>query len=244
MLIDPKAYEHITGPIISGAIEVHRQLGAGLLESVYSRCLQFELGARKLRFHVQRAVPIVYKGISLDTSYRLDLIVEDLVVVEVKSAAEILPVHRSQILTYLRLADCPLGLIINFHVPLLADGVKRGTQSRCKYKKSGVTRCRGAERESVRRRVTNSHSVSLCLRVGTVPPYPPCPCLRVLRPSSVSRASVSSVPVPPYPPCPRLLWHHVCSPTEHDESPPLELSTPRRIPCHLRALSDRPRLRL
>jgi GxxExxY protein len=125
MFIDPKAFERITAPIISAGIEVHRHLGAGLLESTYLQCLQFELAARKVRFQVQRPIPLVYKGQSLDASYRIDLLVEDLVVVEVKSVAEVLPVHRSQVLTYLRLADCPIGLVINFNVPLLVDGVKR-----------------------------------------------------------------------------------------------------------------------
>ena len=125
MRIDPKAFEHITGPIIESAIEVHRQLGPGLLESAYSPCVHYELTARKLRFQVQRSVPLIYKGLSLDTSYRLDLVVEDTIVVEAKSVVEVLPVHRSQLLTYLRLVDCPVGLIINFNVPLLVDGVKR-----------------------------------------------------------------------------------------------------------------------
>ena len=74
---------------------------------------------------MQRTIPLVYKGLALDTAYRLDLVVEDTVVVEVKSISEILPVHRSQVLTYLRIADCPVGLVINFNVPLLVDGVKR-----------------------------------------------------------------------------------------------------------------------
>jgi GxxExxY protein len=125
MFIDPKAFDHVTGPIIGAAIEVHRHLGAGLLESAYLPCLHFELAARKLRFQVQRVISLVYKGTPLGSSYRLDLVVEDLIVVEVKSVAEVLPVHRSQLLTYLRLTDCPLGLVINFNVPVLKDGVKR-----------------------------------------------------------------------------------------------------------------------
>jgi GxxExxY protein len=125
MHIDPKAFEHITRPIIESAIEVHRQLGAGLLESAYSPCLHYELTARKLRFQAQRTIPLVYKGIALDTAYRLDLVVEDTIVVEVTSVAETLAVHRAQLLTYLRIADCPVGLIINFNVPLVVDGLKR-----------------------------------------------------------------------------------------------------------------------
>ena len=125
MRIDPKAFEHITGRIIESAIEVHRHLGAGLLEAAYLPCLHYELTARKMRFQVQRTIPLVYKGIALDTAYRLDLVVEDAVVVEVKSVAEVLPVHRAQVLTYLRLTDCPVGLVVNFNVPVLVDGVKR-----------------------------------------------------------------------------------------------------------------------
>src|SRR5687767_11931648 len=99
MLID-SSYNALTGQILSAAIEVHRTLGPGLLESTYLPCLQFELTARKLRFVTQRSVPIVYKGMRLDAGYRLDLIVEDAVVVEVKSVATLLAVHQAQVVTY------------------------------------------------------------------------------------------------------------------------------------------------
>jgi GxxExxY protein len=125
MLIDPNAFNHITHPTLASAIEVHRTLGAGLLESMYLPCLQYELRARNLRFVTQKAVPVVYKGMPLDAIYRVDLIVEEQVVVEVKAVATLLPVHQSQTLTYMRLANCPLGLLINFNVPTLMDGVKR-----------------------------------------------------------------------------------------------------------------------
>jgi GxxExxY protein len=125
MEINPADYNHITGSILNGAIEVHKHLGAGLLESTYMPCLHFELTARKLRFHVQKSIPIVYKGTPLDTFYRVDLIVEDVVVVEVKSLTATLAVHQAQLLTYLRLTGCPVGLLINFNVPRLMDGVKR-----------------------------------------------------------------------------------------------------------------------
>ena len=88
-------------------------------------CLQFELTARKLRFVTQRAVPIVYKGMALDAKYRIDLLVEDLVVVELKSVERLLPVHQAQVLTYMGLTGCPAGLLINFNVAKLVDGVKR-----------------------------------------------------------------------------------------------------------------------
>jgi GxxExxY protein len=124
MLIDAP-FNHITHEIIGGGIEVHRVLGPGLLESTYMPCLQYELGARHLRFVAQWAVPIIYKGITLDSHYRVDLIVEDLVVVELKSVDRLLPVHEAQMLTYLKLTGCPAGLLMNFNVARLIDGVKR-----------------------------------------------------------------------------------------------------------------------
>ncbi len=115
----------ITGHIIGAAIEVHRILGPGLLESTYMPCLQFELATGKLRFVAERAVPIRYKGLEVDAKYRIDLLVEDVVVVEVKSVDCLLPVHQAQVLTYMRLTSCPAGLLINFNVFRLIDGVKR-----------------------------------------------------------------------------------------------------------------------
>ena len=124
MLVDAP-FNAITGHIIGAAIQLHRTLGPGLLESTYMPCLQFELTARKLRFVTQRAVPIVYKGMALDAKYRIDLLVEDLVVVELKSVDRLLPVHQAQVLTYMDLMGCPAGLLINFNVAKLIDGVKR-----------------------------------------------------------------------------------------------------------------------
>ena len=124
MLIE-SPFNSITGLTLGAAIEVHRTLGPGLLESTYVRCLQFELAARKLRFVSQLPIPVVYKGTQLDVSYRADLIVEDCVVVEVKSVAALLPVHEAQVLTYMKHAERPAGLLINFNVARLMDGVKR-----------------------------------------------------------------------------------------------------------------------
>jgi GxxExxY protein len=125
MPVDPAQFNDITRRILASAIEVHRTLGPGLLESVYVSCLHFELPAQGLHFVTERTIPIVYKGMSTGASYRVDLIVEDLVVVEVKSVAAVLPVHQSQVLTYMGLAERPAGLLINFNVPRLMDGVKR-----------------------------------------------------------------------------------------------------------------------
>jgi GxxExxY protein len=116
---------NITGQIIGAAIEVHRILGPGLLESTYMPCLQLELATAKLRFVAERAVPILYKGLNLEARYRIDLLVENLVVVEVKSVDRLLPVHQAQVLTYMRLTRCPAGLLVNFNAPRLIDGVKR-----------------------------------------------------------------------------------------------------------------------
>jgi GxxExxY protein len=125
MTVDPSEFNDITRRILAGAIEVHRTLGPGLLESIYTPCLHAELTARQLRFVTQRAIQIVYKGMPLESSYRVDLIVEDLVVVELKATTALLPVHQAQVLTYLEITKCPTGLLINFNVPRLMDGVKR-----------------------------------------------------------------------------------------------------------------------
>ena len=121
---DPKVNE-LTGAIIGLAIDIHRTLGPGLLESAYQACLSYELLSSGRRFERQKALPLVYKAMHLDCGYRLDFIVEDLVIVEVKCVAALAPVHRAQLLTYLKLTGCPAGLLINFNVPVLKDGVKR-----------------------------------------------------------------------------------------------------------------------
>ena len=125
-------YNHITGSILNAAIEVHDDLGVGMLESSYLPCLEYELEMRGLRYERQRAVPLRYKSLTLNQSYRIDLIVEGVVVVEVKSVATLLTVHEAQLLTYMRLANCPVGLLINFNVPRLMDGVQRKVNARYK----------------------------------------------------------------------------------------------------------------
>jgi GxxExxY protein len=119
------SFDGITHQILSAAIEVHRVLGPGLLESSYTPCLLYELNARHLRYVTQRTVPLVYKGIHLDGHYRADLIVEDVVVVEVKAVNVMLPVFEAQTLTYMKLTQCPVGLVLNFNEKRLMDGVKR-----------------------------------------------------------------------------------------------------------------------
>ena len=115
----------LTERILGAAVEVHRVLGPGLLESAYEACLAWELQERGLRVQRQVEQPLAYKGVSLDVGYRLDLIVEDQVVVELKTVRAFEPVHTAQMLTYLRLSGRPVGLLLNFHAPLMKDGIKR-----------------------------------------------------------------------------------------------------------------------
>jgi GxxExxY protein len=115
----------ITERIIGAAIEVHRALGPGLLESAYSACLCHELGLQGLTVEREKPLPVVYKGTVFDCAYRLDLVVEELVIVELKAVSELAPIHQAQLLSYLKLSGCPVGLLINFNVRRLADGIKR-----------------------------------------------------------------------------------------------------------------------
>ena len=111
--------------IIGSAIEVHRHLGPGLFESVYEECLCCELGLRGISFQRQVPLPLRYKGLNLDCGYRLDILVEDLVIVELKAVEEINPLHEAQLLTYLKLRNTWLGLLINFNVRMLRNGITR-----------------------------------------------------------------------------------------------------------------------
>jgi len=115
----------LTGEIIGAAIEVHKVLGPGLLESVYETCLCFELDARSISYERQKMLPVEYKGHTLDCGYRLDLLVEHKVIIELKSCESILPIHEAQLLTYLKLTAIKMGLLINFNVPLLKEGITR-----------------------------------------------------------------------------------------------------------------------
>ncbi len=115
----------LTRNLIGAAIEVHKALGPGLLESVYEECLASELEWRKIAFERQVPVPIEYRGKRLHVDLRIDLLVERKIVVELKAVEALLPVHEAQLLTYLRLTRCRWGLLINFNVPVLKDGVKR-----------------------------------------------------------------------------------------------------------------------
>ena len=118
-------FEEITKEIIGSAIDVHKELGPGLLESAYEECLVYELNKKKLNVERQKPIPIIYKDIKLECGYRADLIVENCVIVELKSLDVINLVHEAQILTYMRFADKRVGLLINFNVLRLKDGIKR-----------------------------------------------------------------------------------------------------------------------
>lgn len=115
----------LTEQIIGAAIQVHRELGPGLLESAYEACLCHELSLKGLKVERQKAIPIFYKGIKLDAGYRLDMVVEDQVIVEIKAISEVLPVHEAQLLSYLKQLGGGRGLLINFNVKLLKHGIRR-----------------------------------------------------------------------------------------------------------------------
>ncbi len=117
--------KELTRQIIAAAIDVHRALGPGLLESVYQTCLAHEFYLRQIKFEQEKALPIEYKSIRIDSVYRLDFIIENKVVVELKALDIILPVHEAQLLTYLKLTGCKVGLLINFNVPILTQGIIR-----------------------------------------------------------------------------------------------------------------------
>jgi GxxExxY protein len=114
-----------TSPILGAALDVHRHLGPGLLESAYEECLCHELRLRGLSFQRQVNVPVEYKGLNLDCGYKIDLVVQDEVILELKAVEKLLPIHQAQLLTYLKLTHKRVGLLINFNVPLLTQGIIR-----------------------------------------------------------------------------------------------------------------------
>jgi len=123
-----KKFENIndlSGAVIGAAIEVHTILGPGLLESVYEECLCRELELREIPYERQKELPIEYKGVKLDCGYRLDLVIQNAIILELKSCENIEPIHKAQLLTYLKLSGLNLGLILNFNVPLMRNGIVR-----------------------------------------------------------------------------------------------------------------------
>lgn len=129
MKLNCKTQEHLlnnlSGKIIGAAIQVHSALGPGLLESTYEACLAYELESQGVKAVAQVSLPVIYKEVSLDVGYRVDLIIEDSIIVELKAVDSLTQVHTAQILAYLKLSQLKLGLLINFNVPHLKDGIKR-----------------------------------------------------------------------------------------------------------------------
>ena len=115
----------LSSKIIGAAIEVHKALGPGLLESAYEKCLCHELKLRGLSFESQKPVPLVFKGEKLDCGYQLDIVVENTIILELKSCEQIEPIHKAQLLTYLKLTGLKLGLLLNFNMPAMRDGIVR-----------------------------------------------------------------------------------------------------------------------
>ncbi|MCD6335332.1 MAG: GxxExxY protein [Candidatus Latescibacteria bacterium] len=120
-----KEEDRLSKEIIGAAIKVHRRLGPGLLESAYEECLCRELAIRRLAFERQKPLALSYKGVNLNCGYRLDVVVEGLVILELKAAEKSEPIHEAQLLTYLKLSELKWGILINFNVPLLKHGIKR-----------------------------------------------------------------------------------------------------------------------
>lgn len=115
----------LSSKIIGAAIEVHKTLGPGLLESAYEECMSYELALRGSSFERQKALPVIYKGKKLDCGYRLDMVVENAIILELKSCEKIEPIHKAQLLTYLKLSGLTVGLLLNFNVPVMRDGIVR-----------------------------------------------------------------------------------------------------------------------
>ena len=124
-MVQAKKLDEITGQIVDAAIQVHRALGPGLLESAYEACLVSELVQRGFLVERQKDLPVVYRDTQIDCGYRLDLLVEGQVIVEVKAVDKLAPIHDAQVITYLRLSGMKVGLLVNFNVPLLKDGLRR-----------------------------------------------------------------------------------------------------------------------
>ena len=118
-------FHPVTRQVIGAAIEVHKAIGPGLLESIYQECLEVELRLRRVRFERHKTIPVMYKGVDVGAALRLDLLVGNAVIVEIKTVEALTPVHEAQLLTYLRLTGCSVGLLINFNVDVLRKGIKR-----------------------------------------------------------------------------------------------------------------------
>jgi GxxExxY protein len=122
---ETQSFNELTERVIGACIEIHRALGPGLLESAYEECLCYELSQTGIKFERQKPLPVHYKDVNLDCGYRLDLVVEEKIIIELKAVESLLPIHEAQLLTYLKLSGITLGLLINFNVAMLKHGIKR-----------------------------------------------------------------------------------------------------------------------
>jgi GxxExxY protein len=122
---ETQSFNALTERVIGACIEIHRALGPGLLESAYEECLCYELSITGIGFERQKPLPFHYKNVNLDCGYHLDLVVEEKVIIELKTVENLMPIHEAQLLTYLKLSGLTLGLLINFNVPMLKNGIKR-----------------------------------------------------------------------------------------------------------------------
>ena len=127
--MDKDPLNNVTSGIIGAAIDVHRALGPGLLESAYEACLAYELIQREMKVEQQKPLPLIYRDVQLDCGYRIDLLVDDAVTLEIKSVDSLAPIHQAQLLSYLKLSGCEVGLLINFKVKLLKQGIVRMVNS-------------------------------------------------------------------------------------------------------------------
>ena len=117
--------EEIAKKIVDAVIKVHTVLGPGLLESAYQKCMEYELGKNGLKAECEVVLPVVYERIKIDAGYRIDMIVEDSIIIENKTVEKLMPIHEAQLLTYLKMKNCKLGFLFNWHVPRMKDGIKR-----------------------------------------------------------------------------------------------------------------------
>jgi GxxExxY protein len=122
---EARRFDEISDAVIGACIGIHQQLGPGLLESAYEECLCHELSSAGIAFERQKPLPVVYKSVKLDCGYRIDLVVAQKLIVELKTVETLLPIHEAQLLTYLKLSNLPVGLLINFNLPVLKQGLKR-----------------------------------------------------------------------------------------------------------------------
>ena len=118
-------FDELSNKVIGLAIDVHRELGPGLLESSYQQCLAYELSKAEIKFELEKEIPVKYKDVKLDCGYRIDLLVDKKLILELKCVEKLLPIHEAQILTYMKLSNIKIGLLINFNVMMLKNGIKR-----------------------------------------------------------------------------------------------------------------------